>query len=216
MHLRLPLDARSQRVALGGVGADPVYMDDTGTVVFRWRAGYKKPWIFEEGAVTIGVLPPLTVLFSFVLPVVAFLLGLWTIFGIGLSGREWVRTWRSVVEVRVETGDRRRLLLRQRYGRTRTYALDAVTAVRPLQVGRVSGVMVDVEEYDERKQTDEMALLLEVGKVAHTTYGAPHITTATIWPLVEELRRVCPHIVVAETEYRIRSFFDNERGMSPG
>ncbi|NEA54621.1 hypothetical protein G3I60_10755 [Streptomyces sp. SID13666] len=191
-------------------------MDDTRTVVFRWQAPYKKPWVFEEGAVTVCVLLPLTVLFSFVLPVVAFLLVPCVIYGIGCSGREWVRTWRSVVDVRVETGARRRLVLRQRYGRPRSYPLDAVTAVRPLQVGSVSRVMVDAGEDDEREETDEMALLLEVGKVSHTTYKAPHLSTATMWPLVEELRRACPHIVVAPTEYRMRYFVDVERGMSPG
>ncbi|HET6858245.1 MAG TPA: hypothetical protein VFH94_14285 [Streptomyces sp.] len=191
-------------------------MDDTGTVVFRWRAGYKKPWVNEAGVVTAGVLPALALVFFFVLPVVAVLLGLWTLFGIGMSGREWVRTWRSVVEVRVETGGRRRLLVRQRYGRTRACPLDAVTAVRPLQVGRVSGVMATAGVAEELTTTDEMALVLEVGKVAHTTYRAPHISTAAVWPLVEELRRVCPHIVVAETEYRRRPCIDVERGMSPG
>ncbi|MFI9102906.1 hypothetical protein ACIGXA_20525 [Streptomyces fildesensis] len=191
-------------------------MDDTRTGVFRWQARYKKPWIFEAGAVILCVLPPLTVLFSFVLPSVAFLLGLCIAYGIGTSGREWVRTWRSVVDVRVETGDRRRLVLRQRYGRTRSYALDAVTGVRPLQVGRVSTVMVDAGEDNEREETDEMVLLLEVGKVSHATYKAPHLSTAVMWPLVEELRRACPHIAVTPTENRMRYYVDVERGMSPG
>ncbi|MFD6990358.1 hypothetical protein [Streptomyces sp. NPDC059943] len=183
---------------------------------FRWRARHKEPWIYEEGAVAVGVLPPLTVLFSFVAPVVACLLGLWTVVGLAMSGPAWVRTWRSVVEVRVETEGGRRLLLRQRYGRTRAYPLDAVTAVRPLQVGLVSPVFVDDGDDDESWETDEMVLLLELGKASRTTYQAPHITSAHIAPLVEALRRACPHLVVAETEHRMRHAGDLERGMSPG
>lgn len=183
---------------------------------FRWRAHHKEPWIYEEGAVAVGILPPLAVLFAFVAPVVACLLGLWTVVGLALSGPAWVRTWRSVVEVRVETEGGRRLLLRQRYGRTRVYPLDAVTAVRPLQVGLVPPVFVDDGDDDESWEADEMVLLLELGGASHTTYQARHITSARIAPLVEALRRACPGLVVAETEQRTRHAGDVERGMSPG
>lgn len=191
-------------------------MNGMRTAAFRWRARYKEPWIYEEGAVAVGVLPPLTVMFSVVAPAVAFLLGLWTVVGLAISGPAWVRTWRSVVEVRVETQGGRRLVLRQRYGRTRAYPLDAVTALRPLQVGLVSPAVVDDGDDDESWETDEMVLLLEVGGVSHTTYQAPHITSAHIAPLIEALRHACPHLVVAGTEYRRRHAGDVERGMSPG
>lgn len=191
-------------------------MDTMRTAAFRWRARYKQPWIHEDGAVAVGVLPPLAVLFAFVAPVVAFLLGLWTVFGLLLSGPAWVRTWRSAVEVRVETGGARRLVLRQRYGRTRVYPLDGVTAVRPLQVGLISPAVLDDGDDDESWETDEMVLLLEVGNASHTTYQAPHITSVHIAPLVEALRRACPHAVVAATEHRMRHAGDVERGMSPG
>ncbi|AQU68005.1 hypothetical protein BBN63_19030 [Streptomyces niveus] len=191
-------------------------MNGMRTAAFRWRARYKEPWIYEEGAVAVGVLPPLTVLFCFVAPVVACLLGLWTVFGLAMSGPAWVRTWRSVVEVRVEAEGGRRLVLRQRYGRTRRYPLDAVTALRPLQVGLVSPASFDDGDDDESWETDEMVLLVEVGGASHTTYQAPHITSAHIAPLVEALRRACPHVVVAGTEHRMRHAGDVERGMSPG
>lgn len=191
-------------------------MDDTGTSVFRWRAGHQKQWIFEGGAFPVCVLTPLTVLLAFLAPSVAQPLGLGTAFAIVFWGRGWVRTWRTVTEVRVETGARQRLLLRQRYGRTRAYPLDAVTAVRPLQVGAVSRVMVEAGEDDERTETDEMVLILGLGRTTRTTYAARGISTAAVRPLVEELRRACPRAVVAETEYRMRHYVDVERGMSPG
>ncbi|CAM5378801.1 hypothetical protein SAVIM338S_01657 [Streptomyces avidinii] len=191
-------------------------MDDTGTAVYHWRAGHEKAWISEGGAFPVCVLVPLTVLLAFVAPGAAWLLGLGTAFAIAFWGRGWARTWRSLTEVRVETGARRRLLLRRRYGRTRAYPLDAVTAVRPLQVGQVFHVMVKPGEDDERTETDEMVLLLEVAGAAHTTYAAPGISEASVRPLVEELRRACPGAVVADTEYRMRSYVDVERGMSPG
>lgn len=191
-------------------------MDNVGTKVFRWRAGRVKPWIFEEGAVPVCVLPPLALLCWPVAPGVAALLGLCGLMATAVWGRQWVRRWRSVVEVRVETGARRRLLPRGRHGRVRAYPLDAVTAVRPLQVGLVTGIDVGPGEDDERTETDEMVLLLEIGRAKRTTYAAPHIGTSAVGPLVEELRRACPGAVVAPTEYRMRPGFDVERGASPG
>lgn len=173
-------------------------------VAFRWRAGYRRPWIHEDGAVAVGVLPPLAVLFAFVAPVVAWPLGLWTVVGLVLSGPAWLRTWRSVVEVRVETQGARRLVLRQRYGRTRAHPLDAVTAVRPLRVGPPSPAVPDDGDDDESWEADETVLLLEVGGaagVAYTTYAAPHITPAHLAPLVEALRHACPHVVMAGSEH---------------
>ncbi|MET9700861.1 hypothetical protein ABZY31_28655 [Streptomyces sp. NPDC006529] len=190
-------------------------MDETGNRTYRWRMA-TRPLLREPGAVTIGVLLPLAAACAFLLPGLGLLLGLWVLALAATAGRRWLRVWRSVVEVRAEPGGGGRLVLTQRYGRTRTYPLDALTALRPVQVGLVSRVLVEPGEDDERTESDEIELLLELGTRVHGTYRAPHLTTAAVRPLVEALCRACPRAVVAPTEYRMRHAVDVERGMSPG
>jgi hypothetical protein len=180
---------------------------------FRWYAQHRH-WFFEGGAFPVVVLTPLTVLLALVSPELAFVSGAWAVIWIFTSAGDWIDRWRAVVEVRVPTRDGQ-LWLRQRYGRTRTFPLDALTAVRPLQIGAVSWVMVEPGQGDERTEEDVLVLRLQLGSAVYTTYNTPH-TAAAMMPLVAALQRACPGMVVAATEERRPRYVDVERGMSPG
>ncbi|MFF2845247.1 hypothetical protein ACFVT5_02795 [Streptomyces sp. NPDC058001] len=188
-------------------------MDESSARTFHWRADHK-PWYLEQGIFPVAPLLPLTVLFAFFAPGVAFVCGFAAVVVTAVGTRNWIRTWTSVTEIRVAP-DTGHLVLRQRYGRTRTYPLDAVTALRPLQVGPVSWVSVKPGQDDERTERDELLLRLCVGDRVHTTYHGPY-RTVQLAPLVAALRRACPGMVVAETELRQPTAVDVERGASPG
>lgn len=181
---------------------------------FRWRA-WPKHWFLECGGFPVLVLAPLAVVLAFLSPTWAVVSGAWSLGWIAYSARYWLPLWRSVVEIRVGRGDRARLLLRQRYGRTRTYPLSAVTALRPLQVGSVSWVDVEPGQDSEYEEKDELVLRLDVDGAAYTTYNSARTTAAT-QPLITALRQACPGMIVHKTESRRTTYVDVERGMSPG
>ncbi|MFJ6568189.1 hypothetical protein ACIQNU_12245 [Streptomyces sp. NPDC091292] len=189
-------------------------MDDLSARDFHWRAD-SKPWFVEQGIFPLAPLLPLTALFAFVAPVVAYLCGFAGVVLTAAESRKWIRTWRSVTDIRVAP-DTGHLVLRQRYGRTRTYPLDSLTALRPLQVGAVSFVSAAPGEDEERTERDELLLRLCLGDRVHTTYPGPH-RTAQLAPLVAALRRACPGMAVADTEFRRPiAVDDDERGASLG
>ncbi|TQE36104.1 hypothetical protein Sipo8835_10740 [Streptomyces ipomoeae] len=180
---------------------------------FRWKA---RPghWFLECGGFPVLVLAPLAVVLAFFSVGWAVMIGALSLWWIAYSVRYWIPVWRSVVEIQVGSGDHGRLLLRQRYGRTRRYPLSAVSSLRPLQIGSIFWALVPGKD-DEYKEEDELVLRLDVGGAEYTTYNALY-TTAAMQPLITALRHACPDMIVYETESRRATFIDVERGMSPG
>ncbi|TFE38841.1 hypothetical protein E3E14_26825 [Streptomyces sp. ICN441] len=161
------------------------------------------------------MLAPLTVVLAFFSAGWAVMIGALSLWWIAYSARYWITVWRSVVEIRVGSRDHGRLLLRQRYGRTRTYPLTAVTSLHPIQIGSISWALVGPGQDDEYTEEDELVLRLEVDGAEYTTYNTP-CTTAAMQPLIAALRHACPEMIVHKTESRRATFVDVERGMSPG
>ncbi|MEV1054992.1 hypothetical protein ACFWZR_04600 [Streptomyces sp. NPDC059017] len=181
---------------------------------FRWRA-WPEHWFLECGGFPVLVLAPLAVVLAFFSVPWAVTIGALSLWWIAYSARYWIPVWRSVVEIRVGSGDHGRLLLRQRYGRTRTYPLSAVTSLRPLQIGSISYALVAPGQHDDYTEKDELVLRLNVDGVEYTTYNTPY-TTAAMQPLITALRHACPDMIVSKTESRRATYVDVERGMSPG
>ncbi|MEV5437666.1 hypothetical protein AB0K80_16880 [Streptomyces sp. NPDC052682] len=181
---------------------------------YRWRA-WPKPWFFECGGIPVLVLGPLAIVLAFFSLDWAFGVGMVSLVWIAHSARDWISLWRSVIEIRVGQGEQGRLLLRQRYGRTRSYPLSAVTALRPLQVGGISFSHVPPDWDDGYKEEDELVLRLGVDGSQFTTYNTPY-STADMQPVITALRRACPNMIVHKTEFRRVAAVDVERGMSPG
>jgi hypothetical protein len=184
-----------------------------GPWAFHWRARTGH-WFLECGGFPVLVLAPVAVMLAFVSANWAVVVGAFSLGWIAYSVRYWIPLWRSVVEIRVGRGDQGRLLLRQRYGRTRTYPLRAVASLSPLQIGSVSWAEVGGQDC-EYKEKDELVLRLKVDGTQYTTYNTPY-TTAAMQPLITALRHACPDMIVHKTESRRVAFIDVERGMSPG
>ncbi|MFI6009630.1 hypothetical protein ACIBAG_12520 [Streptomyces sp. NPDC051243] len=163
----------------------------------------------------ILVLAPAAAVLAFFSAGWAFMVGASSLGWIAYSVRYWIPLWRSVVEIRVGRGEQGRLLLRQRYGRTRTYPLTAVNGLRPLQIGSISFASRGDGDVQDCEEKDELVLRLDVVGTEYTTYNHPY-TEAQMQPLITALHHACTDMTVHKTESRRATYIGVERGMSPG
>ncbi|MEV7192196.1 hypothetical protein AB0N81_10330 [Streptomyces sp. NPDC093510] len=189
-------------------------MDDNSRAGRALWVAYPKLWLFEPGGLPVGVLLPLAAALTPLWQDGGGTLGLVAVLWMCVRLTGWLRHWATVVEIRVDK-QANRLMLRQRYGRTRAHSLDSLTELRPVQVGPASWVSVGPGEHDEYEEKDQVVLELRVGRRLYTTYNSPHSTSAMA-RAVSALKAVCPRMRVLEAESRRPTFVDVERGMSPG